>query len=59
MVGFGLAISLRVFAGANIEGNPWFTLNKAEMLEDGNYLGFHRFGKRVVSNTKSERPVFR
>ena len=34
--------------GANIEGNPWFTLNKAEMPEDGNYLGFHRFGKRVV-----------
>lgn len=34
--------------GANIEGNPWFTLNKAEMPENGNYLGFHRFGKRVV-----------
>ena len=34
--------------GANIEGNSWFTVNKAEMPEDGNYLGFHRFGKRVV-----------
>ena len=32
--------------GANIEGNIWFTLNKAEMPEGGNYLGFHRFGKR-------------
>ena len=34
--------------GANIEGNIWFTLNKAEMPEGGNYLGFHRFGKRIV-----------
>ena len=34
--------------GANIDGNPWFNLKTAEMPEDGNYLGFHRFGKRVV-----------
>lgn len=34
--------------GANIVGNILFTINKQEMPEGGNYLGFNRFGKRVV-----------
>lgn len=33
---------------ANIEGTPWFTLAKADMPEAGEYLGLHRYGKRVV-----------
>jgi len=34
--------------GANIDGKSWFTIPKAEMPKGGEYLGLHRFGKRVV-----------
>ena len=34
--------------GANINGKTWFSIPKAEMPKGGEYLGLHRFGKRVV-----------
>ena len=34
--------------GANIDGKTWFSIPKAEMPKGGEYLGLHRFGKRVV-----------
>jgi azurin len=34
--------------GANVDGNIWFSMPKAEMPKGGEYLGLHRFGKRVV-----------
>ena len=34
--------------GANIDGNPWFSIAKAEMPTGGEYLGLKRFGTRVV-----------
>ena len=38
--------------GANIDGKTWFTMPKAEMPKRGEYLGLHRFGKRVVFEYK-------
>ncbi len=38
--------------GANINGKTWFSIAKAEMPEGGEYLGLHRFGKRVVFEYK-------
>lgn len=33
---------------AHLDGEPLFINPKAEMPKDGEYLGFHRFGKRTV-----------
>lgn len=33
---------------ASLDGKPWFTTKTALMPEGGVYLGFHRFGNRVV-----------
>lgn len=35
---------------ASLKGDSWFTLPEASMPEGGKYLGFHRFGNRVVFN---------
>jgi uncharacterized cupredoxin-like copper-binding protein len=34
--------------GATIQGKPWFQIDQAKMPNGGEYLGLHRFGKRVV-----------
>ena len=33
---------------ATLEGTPWCTVTEAKMPEGGVYLGYHRYGKRVV-----------
>lgn len=33
---------------AALKGDPWFLQKEASMPRDGSYLGFHRFGRRVV-----------
>ena len=35
---------------AQLEGTPWFINKQSSMPEGGRYLGFHRYGKRVVFN---------
>ena len=34
--------------GATIQGKSWFQIDQANMPSGGEYLGLHRFGKRVV-----------
>ena len=34
--------------GANIDGKIWFSVPKANMPDEGEYLGLRRYGKRVV-----------
>jgi len=33
---------------AQLQGKPWFLAKQAEIPKDGSYLGFNRYGKRVV-----------
>ncbi|MEJ6561138.1 MAG: hypothetical protein QNL77_00395, partial [Akkermansiaceae bacterium] len=33
---------------ASIKGKPWFVSEKATAPKDSTYLGFHRYGKRIV-----------
>jgi azurin len=33
---------------ASLEGKPWFVSEKASMPANSTYLGFHRYGKRIV-----------
>ena len=37
-----------VSRSANLKGEPWFTTLKATAPADSNYLGFRRYGKRIV-----------
>ncbi|MDA7920436.1 plastocyanin/azurin family copper-binding protein [Verrucomicrobiales bacterium] len=37
---------------AQLEGDPWYFQKKAAMPEGGEYLGYYRFGKRVVLSYK-------
>ncbi|MGC6564675.1 MAG: DUF6797 domain-containing protein, partial [Akkermansiaceae bacterium] len=35
---------------ATLKGDPWFIQSKASMPKGGKYLGFHRYGKRIIFN---------